>query len=134
MQAEGFNLFRGEIWMVHPDGLCTQTCLAMLVAASYPSLYEPTFYLCPSLKGMSDEIYCPLIVRSETRCVSAPQRAFVPLEANKYSGLLTPWMFCNYDSSTPPSPTVRVVNRQFFQGPVNQDSLSQRLGRGSPSS
>ena len=102
MQAEGFNLFRGEIWMVHPDGLCTQTCLAMLVAASYPSLYEPTFYLCPSLKGMSDEIYCPLIVRSEPRCV----------------------LFCNYDSSTPPSPTVI----KLFQSSID-NSFKDRLTR-----
>ena len=79
MQAEGFYLFRGQIWMVHPDRLCTQklySTAAQFVGdlCANPDNMDLLFgrrkFLVDVLgdEHMLDEIYCPLIVRSETRC------------------------------------------------------------------
>lgn len=42
---------------------------------------------------------------------SLHQRKFVPLDKAKYSGLVTPRLFCDYDSSTEPSRKVELFTK-----------------------
>ena len=42
---------------------------------------------------------------------SLHQRKFVPLDKAKYSGLVTPRLFCDYDSTTEPSRKVELFTK-----------------------
>ena len=91
MKAEGLYLFCGQTWMVHLVGLCTKALYS--TAAQFVGdlcanpdnmdlLFGRRKFLVDVLgdEHMLDEIYCPLIVGSETRCFSASP-----------NGLSSPW-------------------------------------------